>query len=291
MSAPAYGRPTGSSAGSEPGPGDTLARVCPGRPQDGSHHVVWINPSRTDFAGTSVSSFAERLTGRATLTLKGLEVWGVGPGEPYDMRTEVDGVAHAARAAGLNRYHLFGFSAGGTVALAAALALGDAILTVTVLEPAFIGDDDWDPVEARWRSGLSALWDLEAGERTAAFRRMLMRPGEPVPPPRAEPPAWDAHDRLLEDMLERHTGFTSDDLRAVAKPTLVITGGRSDPRWELVAARLIDVMPDARAEVFPDLHHFNAPFRAEPERLADVLTTFWDRAPDRRVARLRRRSR
>ena len=38
------------------------------------------------------------------------------------------------------------------MALAAALALGDAVRSVTVLEPAFIGDDDWDAVEAEWRS-------------------------------------------------------------------------------------------------------------------------------------------
>ena len=190
------------------------------------------------------------------------------------MRMEVDAVAGAAAAVGLDRYHLFGFSAGGTVALAAALALGDAIRSVTVLEPAFIGDDDWDPVEAEWRYGLDALWNLEAVERTAAFRRMLMRPGEPVPPPR-ESPSWNAQDRLLEDMLGHHTGFVSGDLSAITTPTLMVWGGRSHPRWELVAERLTDVIPNVATEVFPDLHHFNAPFRAEPDRFADILARFW----------------
>jgi pimeloyl-ACP methyl ester carboxylesterase len=246
-----------------------------GDPSTRTQHVVWINPSGTEFAGTSVSSFAERLAARAALTLKGLEVWHATSGERYDMQVEVDGVAGVA--AGLDRYHLFGFSAGGTVALAAALALGDAILSVTVLEPAFIGDDDWDPVEAKWRAGLAALWNLEPEQRTAGFRRMLMRPGEPIPP-RKEPPSWNPQDKLLEDMLEHHTGFTSDDLAAITIPTLMISGGRSNPRWEVVAKRLLDVIPNAEAEVFPDLHHFNAPFRAEPERLADILTEFWARA-------------
>jgi pimeloyl-ACP methyl ester carboxylesterase len=194
------------------------------------------------------------------------------------MRVEVDAVASAAEAAGLGRYHLFGFSAGGTVALAAALALGDAIRSVTVLEPAFIGDDDWDPVEAEWRSGLDALWNLEVEERTAGFRRMLMRPGEPVPPPRSQPPSWNAHDKLLEDMLAHHTGFISGDLSAINKPTLMVWGGRSHPPWERVAERLTEVIPNVATEVFPDLHHFNAPFRAEPERFADILARFWARA-------------
>ena len=104
--------------------------------------VIWINPSGTDFAGTSVDRFAERLTGRVDVIMKGLEVWRLAPGKHYDMRVETDAVARIAKAAGPSRHHLFGFSAGGTVALAAALALRDAILSVAVLEPAYIGDDD-----------------------------------------------------------------------------------------------------------------------------------------------------
>ena len=51
-------------------------------------------------------------------------------------------VIYEAHVRGLSRYHLFGFSAGATVALAATLALGDAVQSLTLLEAAVIGDDD-----------------------------------------------------------------------------------------------------------------------------------------------------
>ena len=58
------------------------------------------------------------------MTPLGLRVWGLAPGDGYDMGVEVGAVAEAA---GSGPVHLAGFSAGATVALAAALALGDSV--------------------------------------------------------------------------------------------------------------------------------------------------------------------
>ena len=101
-----------------------------------------------------MEAFAERIRGDVDVTLLGLRVWGLAPGDGYDMGVEVAAVAEAA---GSGAVHLAGFSAGATVALAAALALGDSVRSVVVLEPAFIGDDDWDPAEAKWRSAIGSL--------------------------------------------------------------------------------------------------------------------------------------
>ncbi len=235
--------------------------------------MLWINPSGTEFGGTSVELFTRRLAGRADVTLLGLQVWGQAPGPAYGMPTEVDAVTAAAAGGSV---HLFGFSAGGTVALAAALALGDAVRSVTVLEPAFIGDDDWDAVEAAWRSCHRASPALPPDERTAAFRQLLMRPGL-MPPPSRNPPLWDARDDLLEGMLRTGTGFVSADLAAIRAPVLAIRGGRSHPRWAAASRRLAEVCPDAREHVFPELHHFAPPFRDEPEALASVLLDLWEK--------------
>ncbi len=233
--------------------------------------MLWINPSGTEFGGTTVEQFAQRMAGSAKVTLLGLEIWRQAPDQTYGMATEVAAVTAAAAG---ERVHLFGFSAGGTVALAAALALGDAVRSVTVLEPAFIGDDDWDAVEAEWRSRHLGFGALPPAERTAAFRQLLMRPGLEPPPPR-NPPLWDARDELLERMLRSDTGFVSADLAAIRAPLLAIRGGRSNPRWEAVSRRLIEVCPDAREHLFPDLHHFSPPFRDEPGALASVLLEVW----------------
>jgi pimeloyl-ACP methyl ester carboxylesterase len=237
--------------------------------------VVWISPD-TDPAQKSSGRFAARLADRVRITLKELAVWQVDAGAHYDMQVEVDAVARAAAEARLSRYHLFGFSAGATVALAAALALGDSILSIAVLEPATIGDDDWGPIEATWRTDMAALPELTPSDRTEAFRRMLMRPGV-APPPARYPPLWDAQDNmLLEVMLER-TGFVSGDLANLGQPTLIIVGGQSHPRFQHLAERMVEVMPNAETVVFPALNHFSPPHREEPDRFEGVLLDFWSR--------------
>lgn len=205
------------------------------------------------------------------MTLLGLRVRGLAPGDRYDMGVEVAAVAEAA---GSGPVHLCGFSAGATVALAAALALGDSVRSVAVLEPAFVGDDDWGPAEAEWRSAIASLRAAAAPEQAEAFRNMLMAPGEPAPPSR-RPVAWDFRDDLLGAMLSGRTGFESSDLARIAAPVILVRGGRSAARFGLVGRRLAEVCPDFRDFAFPGLHHFAPPFREEPEGLAELLLSFW----------------
>jgi pimeloyl-ACP methyl ester carboxylesterase len=174
--------------------------------------------------------------------------------------------------------HVAGFSAGATVALAAALALGGSVLSVALLEPAFIGDDDWDPAEAEWRAAIGSLRASGSAEQIEAFRGMLIGPGE-TPPPARGPAAWDFRDDLLGTMLSADTGFETSDLGAITAPILLVRGGRSAPRFGLVARRLIAVCPRASEHVFPALHHFAPPHREEPEALARVLLGFWGQSP------------
>jgi len=68
------------------------------------------------------------------------------------------------------RYHLFGFSAGATFALAAAMAFCGAVQSIALFEPATIGDDDWGPVEAQWRSTLADVGSLPVELRTNRVR-------------------------------------------------------------------------------------------------------------------------
>ena len=217
------------------------------------------------------------MTADAVITVLGLAVLDIGPGEPYSLATEVDAVDAAARARGLSRYHLFGFSAGATVALAATLAFAQAVQSLTLLEAAVIGDDDWHPAETAMRASLAAVRALPADERGQAFRHMVMRPGEPLPP-LGPPPLWDARTDMLEDMLAQ-VGFTSSDLAVITAPVLAISCGRSHPRFQRQDERLVQVIPHARAEVFSECSHLSPPHKAEPARLAELLTDFWTHGP------------
>jgi pimeloyl-ACP methyl ester carboxylesterase len=242
--------------------------------------ILWINPAGTKFGGTAIDVFAGRLRPRIEIALLALRVWGLERGARYDMDVEVAAVAEAA---GSRPVHLAGFSAGATVALAAALALGDSVGSVALLEPAFIGDDDWDPAAAAWRAAIGSLRPSAGTDRAAAFRDMLMAPGASAPPSR-EPVSWDFRDDLLQTMLTSHTGFTSADLAAITAPVLLVRGGRSAPYWSLVARRLMAVCPSASEHVFPALHHFAPPYREEPEQLANVLMRLWSNARGGRCA-------
>lgn len=217
------------------------------------------------------------MAGDAVITQLGLAVWDIAPGEPYCLTTEVDAVNAVAQACGLSRYHLFGFSAGATVALAATLALGQTAQSLTLLEAAVIGDDDWHPTETAWRACLVAIRALPAEQRGQAFRQMLMWPGEPVPA-LGPPPPWDARSDMLEDMLAQ-VGFVSSDLAAITPPVLAISGGRSHPRMQYQDERLVEVIPHARAEVFSECSHLSPPHKAEPARLAEMLLDFWTHGP------------
>ena len=229
--------------------------------------MIWVCPA----AATSTEAFAERLRSHVDVTVLGLRVRDLAPGEPYGMDLEV---AAAAEAAGSGPVHLAGVSAGATVALAAALALGDPVESVVLFEPAFIGDDDWDPAEARWRAAIASLRTSAQAEEAGAFRDMLMAPGVPAPPPGGAT-RWDFRDGLLQLMLTSRTGFDSADLARIDAPVLLVRGGRSSPRFGLAARRLMAVSPRAREHVFPALHHFAPPYREQPEELAGLLRGFW----------------
>jgi pimeloyl-ACP methyl ester carboxylesterase len=245
-----------------------------------AEQVIWISPGRPQPGSTSSAAVGHELAGRAVITQIGLAVWDTAPGEPYGLAVEVGAVNAAARAHGLSRYHLFGFSAGATVALGVALALGDAVQSVTVLEAAVIGDDDWHPGETAWRSGLAAVRARPAQQRGLAFRQLLMRPGEP-PPPLGPPPPWDDRTDRLEDMLAQ-VGFVSTDLTAITQPVLAIHCGRSNPRMQQQNERLVQVIPHAEVEVFSERSHLSPPHQAEPARLAEMLSDFWARPRRRR---------
>ena len=235
--------------------------------------VLWISPAPPQPRNPPSAAVAGELAGRAVITQLYLAVWDIAPGDPYGLTTEVSAVDAAARARGLSRYHLFGFSAGATVALAATLALGDAVQSLTLLEAAFIGDDDWHPAETAFRASHVAIRALPAEQRIPACRQLYIRPGEPLPP-LGPPPPWDARDDMLEDMLA-YVGFTSSDLAAITVPVLAISGGRSHPRFQLQDERLVEVIPHARAQVFSECSHLSPPHKTEPARLAEMLIDFW----------------
>ena len=193
----------------------------------------------------------------------------------YRLDDEADGAVRVADLRGWDRFHLFGFSGGATAAIVTALRRPDQVATLAVVEPATIGNDPWHPEEVEYWRRLDEIQLLPDPARQEAFRLMLMAPGEPLPP-LGPPPAWTEQDFVIQAAL-REPGFVSQDLAGIRQPTLVISGGRSHPRFALVAERLTEVLPDVKPVTFPDRSHLSSPQTNEPARVTQLVQQLWER--------------
>jgi len=207
---------------------------------------------------------------------KELEVYAAdAPAPDYSIRTEVDGIAQAADAAGLERFHLYGHSGGGAVSLAFAAAHAGRLLSLAIDEPAadFLGHggSDWLDIQK--------AASLPEPESTRAFLRLQLAPDEPLPPPPAgAPPPWmkqrPAGIRAFIAAAESHH-VEPAAYRAFRPPVYYSYGTRSHPRWAAMKDRLADLFESFTAERYDGLHHLNTSHQAEPDRVAAALKKLW----------------
>jgi pimeloyl-ACP methyl ester carboxylesterase len=164
--------------------------------------VLWLSPGEREAALRSVEFVARALEGRAEIVPKSMEVWDMPEPVSYSLEDEVEGVRRLADRSRWSRFHLVGFSAGGTVALICARVMPGSVATVTVIEPATIGDDRWSNAEAEWRTRMhtiSELAELFSVSRATIYREVTRARGRPVSPV-AAPLDIRTHDRGLENV-------------------------------------------------------------------------------------------
>lgn len=185
--------------------------------------------------------------------------------------------------AGFDRFHLVGYSGGGASSAAFAAAHPERLLSLALIEPAWLGNEGLGAEEqAVWRR-FEQIMDLPPEQLMPAFVANQLAPGvEPPPPPAGPPPPWmAARPAGLRSFLETFlsSSLDLDRLRAFTKPVLFVLGGRSNPDYYgREAERARDIFPDFTLEVFEERHHFDPPHRIEPKRTAEVLRRLWARA-------------
>ena len=212
------------------------------------------------------------------LFTKELEIY-VGPEPPpgYTIATETGGLGRFADDRGLDRFHLYGHSAGGAIALAYAAEHPDRVLSLALDEPGTdFNADDREQVAEIYDDELAGL---PASELMARFARTLVREEVVLPAPPDTPPDAEMAKRpagvvaFLEAMQK-----TRIDLSALAEagtPVYYSYGSLSHPRWEQMAERLQRLLPNTTVERYEGLHHLNTSHAAEPERVADALRRLW----------------
>lgn len=213
--------------------------------------------------------------------VKELEVYRDGsPPDGYSIATEVDGVLRAADEAGVERFHLYGHSAGGAVAIALSLTHRERVLTLAVDEPASDFTDQGN-ADYGWPE-FDRVLRLPPNDSTAEFLKLQVAPGVALPPPPGGTlPAWMAKRpagmRAFIEALRAHH-LTERDYRAFDKPVYFTWGSLTHQRWRSMERRLSALLPNFSSEMFEGLHHLNTSHTAEPQRVAARLTTLWQRA-------------
>ncbi len=204
------------------------------------------------------------------------------PPDAYGITTELDGLDRFLDERGVDAVHLYGHSAGGSVALAYAAARPDRVLSLAVDEPA---SDFSDEDRAALREQLPArLADLPVPERMRVFVTSLLRPGV-APPPTAPPPGPEMAKRpqglvAFEAALHEHE-LDASALDRFPRPVYFSYGALSSARWEQMATRASARWPKCRVERYEGLHHLNTSHQAEPGRVASALRELWDEAASR----------
>src|SRR5205809_2324412 len=186
---------------------------------------------------------------------KDLEVYrGPEPPPGYTLDHEVEGVLRTAREADFERFHLVGYSGGGASSLAFAAKHPERLLSLALIEPAWMGNDGLSPEERDvWRE-FDRIATLPPEQMMPAFVRKQLAPGvEPPPPPPGPPPPWMAtRPAGLRAFMGTFSSSTLDldRLRAFERPVYFALGGRSNPDYYgRIADRASAVFPNFTREV------------------------------------------
>ncbi|GAC1354371.1 MAG: hypothetical protein NVS4B11_24400 [Ktedonobacteraceae bacterium] len=212
----------------------------------------------------------------ARLVLKDLEGYAEPLAVEYGLQREVEAITHASDAVGFHRFHLVGYSAGGSVALAFALAYPERVSSLTLIEPAWIGNHAWDPVEVAYLSTIDRAMQLPVSQRGQALLAAMSPPG-------TDPSTIPTPDWLMERSARfepiwrsfREATLDIETLQLFPAPVYLPVGGKSHPRFCLAARWLASLFPHSSLEMYRDQTHVEAPPIRETERLLRALRTLW----------------
>lgn len=204
---------------------------------------------------------------------------------PPSIEREIDDIAALVGLFG-GRASLFGSSSGAVLALDAANALGDEVARLALFEPPFIVDTGRRPLGDDFRAAIEA--DLDRGRPGVAVKH-FMRVGLGMPPAAVAImrllPMWRKlralapslrYDLALLAGVQAGTPLVPDRWRAVAAPTLVVAGSKSDAFLHRGAQALVALLPDARFHALAKADH--SAVVAAPKRLAGPVADWFQEA-------------
>jgi pimeloyl-ACP methyl ester carboxylesterase len=201
------------------------------------------------------------------------------PPADYAIADEIGGLLRSADRVGLERFHLYGHSGGGAVALAFTAAHPERVASLTLDEAAFDFSEAMR-VDLAEHQELQRILLEDPAHAMPRFMQLELKPGVEFAPPAGGAPPLPNRPAGIATLLrafEQHT-IDLDALRGFQRPVLYTRGSLSADRYERSSMRLSEVFPDFREVVFEGLHHLNTSNQAEPARVAALLLELWARA-------------
>jgi pimeloyl-ACP methyl ester carboxylesterase len=252
-------------------------------PQSDKKPVVLFVPGGVMPGALSYAALLSILGDQIQPIIKDLEVYATdAPPSGYGMEMEVESIRRAADAAGVKRFHLVGYSAGGAFSLAFTAKYPDRLNSLALFEPAWVGTPT--PEDAGDWAELNRVMALPDAEQMPAFSRWQMRPGvQPfsIPMPPGAPPAWmSIRPNGIKSISRAFNAYQLDQerYRLMDRPVYYALGSLSTRFYERAANRLSGLFPDFQVEEYAGRSHFDPPFRTEPERFARALQILWARS-------------
>ena len=169
------------------------------------------------------------------------------PPDDYSVATELDGLTRFLDKQGVDRIHLYGHSAGASVALAYTAEHPERVLSLALDEPATdFSDEDRAALRGQFPERLE---DLPAADRMRVFVTSLVRPNVQLSAPTPPPPGPESAKRpqgmlAFEKALYEHEMDVSAVIRFPG-PVYFSYGSLCSSRWEQMSARVSSWFPAA----------------------------------------------
>lgn len=218
----------------------------------------------------------------ADFHLKDLEVYrDATPSPGYSIDEELEAIDRFADAAGLERFHLVGYSGGGFIALAYAGTRPQRLSSLALFEPARIPGTLSEP-EREFFAGLeSKLEGLHGADFMSAFVRNQVKPGVETAPP-SGPPSVEMQKRPagIAALIRAFEAYRFDRalLAAIDLPVYYGYGDLSHGEQALKAGVLAQLVGDIHVHRFAGVHHFVPPEQIYTRGHVDALIAMWHAA-------------
>ncbi len=202
--------------------------------------------------------------------------------QPYAVEREVEDIEALIDLAGGSAF-IFGSSSGAVLALEAANKLSAKVKKQILYEPPFIVDDSRAPMPDGFLAQIKEL--LSQGKRTDALK-LFFATAMGIPSififMMRLMPSWSksksvAHtlpyDLAIMGDTQRGKPLSASHWATANMPTLVLTGGKSEPFFHKAGDALAEVLPNAEHKILKDQHHGSVVM--SPNVIASEMTKFF----------------